>query len=264
MSNSVLSAELMSRMQGLVPAMVDWMVQHVVRQAEMAYARTHPVMSTTSSATSLSPYQQGDDGDDEAMDGLAESHSTMQQSRSWPEASSEPGDEDRGSDDTTMENAYDVSYSRVMDTDDVIMADNEHEAVVDSQVYGPLVFSPEAASASRQSRRQPDPASSQPFARDDMNDSSTLDDPALTLGNVGAQGGGLYICLMADDIHSTQELVVALREFWGIDSAVGGAGFSTAVSTLYTDTILNRLVRTLRLFGHLVVSGFVVVVGARV
>jgi hypothetical protein len=86
------------------------------------------------------------------------------------------------------------------------------------------IFSPTAASADRTTRA-----------------SSIVDDAvSLELGNLGAAGGGLFIVLFADDVHSTTELLDGLREFFG-------------ANIVYTETLLGKLVRALRLYGHLVV-----------
>lgn len=94
---------------------------------------------------------------------------------------------------------------------------------------GPLVFNPSAASSSN--------------SRSPVREASSRhDEMALTLGRTGTAGRGLYVVLFADDIHSNSQLLDALREFFGS-------------SNLYTDTLLSKLIRALRQYGHLVVWG---------
>lgn len=65
---------------------------------------------------------------------------------------------------------------------------------------------------------------------------------AEILGATGRAGHGLYLVLHADDIHSTQQLLEALKDFLG-------------TANYYTDTLLGKLVRALRQYGQLVVWG---------
>jgi hypothetical protein len=65
---------------------------------------------------------------------------------------------------------------------------------------------------------------------------------AEAIGATGRTGHGLYLVLHADDIHSTQQLLEALKDFLG-------------TSNYYTDTLLGKLVRALRQYGQLVVWG---------
>jgi hypothetical protein len=65
---------------------------------------------------------------------------------------------------------------------------------------------------------------------------------AEELGKLGRQGGGLFLVIKSDDIHSTVQWVDALRELLG-------------TSSLYTDSILQKLFRALRQYGQLVVWG---------
>lgn len=65
---------------------------------------------------------------------------------------------------------------------------------------------------------------------------------AEALGRLGSKQQGLYVVLLADDVHSTTHLLEAVREFWG------GSNF-------YTDTLLQKLLRALKQYGSLVVWG---------
>lgn len=93
------------------------------------------------------------------------------------------------------------------------------------QLRTPQVFSPTVASTGR---------------ADDI--LRWQDKRAEQLGCLGAEGGGLYLVLHADDIHSPSQLLDALRGFWG-------------ASNYYTDTLLGKLVKSLRHYGQLVVFG---------
>ena len=97
------------------------------------------------------------------------------------------------------------------------------------------VFSPAAASGS--ARRMQ-------LQQQDM---ETSNERAKELGKIGASGGGLYLVLHADDIHSTQQLLDALRDF-------------LSISNYYTESLLNNLARALRQFGQLVIWGTMEVV----
>ncbi len=65
---------------------------------------------------------------------------------------------------------------------------------------------------------------------------------AEQLGMLAREGGGLFLILKSDDIHTTPQWVDALRDLLG-------------TSSLYTDSILQKLVRALRQYGQLVVWG---------
>lgn len=88
----------------------------------------------------------------------------------------------------------------------------------------PLVFSAHAASLPRVERPAP----------------TTVIGEAL--GRTGAQGGGLFLVLQADDIHSVPQVIDALREFLG-------------TSNYYTDSLLQKFTQTLRQNGQLIVWG---------
>ena len=76
----------------------------------------------------------------------------------------------------------------------------------------------------------------------DSSDSSVELSRAEQLGKLALEGGGLYLVLRSDDIHVTAQWVDALRQLLG-------------TSSLYTDSILQKLVRALRQYGQLVVWG---------
>jgi hypothetical protein len=65
---------------------------------------------------------------------------------------------------------------------------------------------------------------------------------AENLGHVGRAGHGLYLVIHADDIHSTQQLHDALKDFLG-------------TANYYAETLLGKLARALRLYGQLVIWG---------
>ena len=200
---------LVSRVRGVVPSCVDWLVQQVAANAETAYARANPPKPkriqkmnserVTDSTTTMT-----------AAGGAA----TPDHHRAPPNRSrSVPGDEmdlEMGDNDGDDE-----------DDDDEIPDDaypgNAHRA---------HVFSPTAASSSS-------------TVSADLRQASAR---AEALGTTGREGKGLYLVLHADDIHSTQQLLDALRDFLG-------------TSNYYTDTLLSKLVRSLRQYGQLVVWG---------
>ena len=65
---------------------------------------------------------------------------------------------------------------------------------------------------------------------------------AEQMGNLAREQGGLYLVLKSDDIHTRPQWVDALRDLLG-------------TSSLYTDSILQKLVRSLQQYGQLVVWG---------
>jgi len=92
----------------------------------------------------------------------------------------------------------------------------------------PHVFSPEAASSS--AAKKPDA-----IAR-------FHEQRAAMLGATGSAGHGWYLVLHADDIHSSTQIADAIREFLG-------------TSNYYTDSLLQKVIRALRLYGQLVIWG---------
>lgn len=127
---------------------------------------------------------------------------------------------DDESDDVDIEIGGDDHVHGDFDYDDEIPLD----AYPSSPRHRAHVFSPTAASTST------DPEHERAAAA------------AEELAATGRAGHGLFLVLHADDIHSTQQLLDALREFLG-------------TSNYYTDTLLSKLVRALRQFGQLVVWG---------
>ena len=113
------------------------------------------------------------------------------------------------------------------DDDDAMAVDLEH------------VFVPSAASTSKSRHGSLNTSVS-----------SDMDSPGFTtrLGEEGLKGHGLYLILHADDIHTTSQIVDALRDHFG-------------GSSYYTDSLLGRLARALRQTGQLVVWGTMEVVG---
>lgn len=274
----------MARIQGVVPATVDWMVQHLVSQAQRAYARAHPsdrkrkpsAARRRSASGTITRIQEDAEADppavvvghhhasDEARDHRI---SYMQRSHSLPDHYSSQDDGDGDEHDT--EEALDSgSDDEMVDVDELADAGA-------SLPHAPLVFSPAAASASRQQRREPaaysdiTPSAWNETMIDDGVDDiahgkgrprsqlvSEEDSPSLKLGRLGAEDGGLYIILFADDIHSTHELLVALKDFFW---AGGSIGLGLMANVLSIDTLLTKLVRALRQHGYLVVSAVTLV-----
>ena len=161
-----LSSNVVHRVQGVVKAVVDWMVQSVAKTAEEGHIRARPEDSEEMDIT--------DDNDKQPMDGD--------------------------------------------------------------------FFSPTAAGSAKP-RRNESAADTSSAAESAVTDSGpdTLS-VAERLGILGREGGGLYLVLRSDDIHTTVQWVDALRELLG-------------TSSLYTDSILQKLVRALRQYGQLVVWG---------
>jgi hypothetical protein len=120
------------------------------------------------------------------------------------------------------------------DDDDFDETDGTAMDVADSTAEDSLnVFSPSAASGSRDGDGRGDTGGGGVRHRSNA---------AELLGRLGAAERGLYIVLLADDVHSTQQLLEALREFLGF-------------SNFYTDTLLQKVARALKLFGQLVLFG---------
>ncbi|GKZ00839.1 hypothetical protein MPSEU_001035600 [Mayamaea pseudoterrestris] len=268
-SSTVLSPQVMERVRGVVPATVDWMVQVIVRQAQVAYARTHPHDRRDDENNNL-PYNQQSAvrrlsaGGENVSVGLAgdyDEQAGLQRSYSLPDHASMHDNDD-------ADDNYD---------DDMVMETNEGTDAATSASsleHAPLVFSPAAASANRLARQQ------RRLARMDENDhdetgirlAQSFDvgrsisnerflmsesSPPLLLGRAGAKSGGLYIILFADDIHSTHDLFAALKDFlWSNVGDDAGASSLRAMSGLLSiDAHLTKLVRALRQHGHLVVWG---------
>jgi hypothetical protein len=99
------------------------------------------------------------------------------------------------------------------------------------------LFSPLAAGSMKVKRYEQQPKIKPP----PTNNSKELT-KAERLGMLAREGGGLFLVVKSDDIHSTSNWVDTLRDLLG-------------TSSLYTDSILQKLVRAVRQFGQLVVWG---------
>ncbi|KAL3922161.1 MAG: hypothetical protein SGILL_002354 [Bacillariaceae sp.] len=189
-----LSGSVIQRVQGVVPAIMDWMVESVAHFSEEGHDRAEQDAQATT--TTQQPRLES-----------AESADTF-------------GTENTGED----------------TSGDVAMAESP-----------PDVFSPSAAGASR-SRRGGAVAAATTLAS--MNVSSpppSKKSPigftkAEKLGFLARQGGGLYLILRSDDINTLPQIVDALRELFG-------------TSSLYTEAVLQKVVRCLKQFGQLVIWG---------
>jgi hypothetical protein len=188
-----LSSTVVYRVQGVVTAVVDWMVQSVANTAEEGHIRARPskVPPPSLSAAATTPTTTA---------GLAVAA---------PALSAE-----------AMEGAG--------------------TAVFDALVVGS--FNPAAAGSTKLRRVGSSDSSADPPSTPPVASADTPPTAAEKLGMLGRQGGGLYLVLRSDDIHTTAQWVDALRELLG-------------PSSLYTDSILQKLVRALRQYGQLAVWG---------
>ena len=176
-----LSGSVIQRVQGVVPAAVDWMVETLARSAEHGFERT-----------------------EQEQPGQAPSTTTAL------------------NDDSTT---------------DIQMTGSDTAAAV---------FSPSAAGSSRSRRgfglSEPPlalpPSSSQTVHKNSQQELTK----AERLGILARQDGGLYLILKSDDINMNPQIVDALRELLG-------------TSSLYTESILQKVVRALKQFGQIVVWG---------
>jgi len=197
---------LMQRVLGVVPASVDWMVQKVAQTAKEGYLRAHE--------------QQEEEGEVAAS--------------AAADTSIDMGDDDM----------FSPEYSSGARTTNSISSTPMETTPL--QRSGAAAFSPNKAGATKADRTEPKAlfgASPGPLSTTPQSSSSS---PQLTkaekLGMLARQGGGMFLVLKSDDIHSTLNWVDALRELFG-------------TSSLYTDSILHKLVKALRQFGQLVVWG---------
>ncbi|KAL3941667.1 MAG: hypothetical protein SGBAC_004008 [Bacillariaceae sp.] len=208
-----IAEELMERVLGVVPASVDWMVQKVAQTAKIGYLRAH---------------EQEGEGEGETAVPAAASASAADTSVDMGDTMFPPGY-------TTSTSAQNVITSPMETTP------------FSTQNGGPAPFSPNKAGATKAGDRAepkalfaPSPLPlavtqpPQPFFQKMTK--------AEKLGLLARQGGGMFLVLKSDDIHSTSNWVDALRELFGS-------------SSLYTDSILHKLVKALRQFGQLVVWG---------
>lgn len=173
-----LSSDTVDRVRGVVPAVIDWMVDEVASLAERAHERASPA----------SPQQR-----------LQEAASLVP----MPPFGSSSSNSDF------------PSNSR---------------RIVPSEVG----FDPIAAGSNKAVRTQ--------NSMEDDEGGNTKLSKAESLGILARNDGGLFLVLKAGDIHTTHQLVDALRDLLGVSSP-------------YTDSILNRLVRALRQHGQLVLWG---------
>ena len=190
----------MHRVRGVVPAAIDWMVEVIAKNAELAYDRVH-ARPKKSRASKPNRMQEDNLSNSDRMDIDVEDDS----------------DDSEGSDES--------------DDDELVspLGLTDSERGLDPNPLGrPHVFSPEAASSSSANRQD---AVTQFQER-----------RAASLGSTGANGHGLYLVLHADDIHSSTQIADAIREFLG-------------TSNYYTDSLLQKVIRSLRHFGQLVIWG---------
>ncbi|OEU16046.1 hypothetical protein FRACYDRAFT_146297, partial [Fragilariopsis cylindrus CCMP1102] len=192
-SNRPLSGSVIFRVQGMVPAAVDWMVKYVAMTAIEGFERTEEEQEQLHTQPTETPTQSRvEEGDVEMKDSTDVVTATM-----------------------TMTAATTTT--------------TEAEAAAAKTASGRgsvrrLIFSPSAAGSSR--RQQKD----LPYTK------------AEELGMLAKRGGGLYLVLKSDDIHTDRQLVEAFRDLLG-------------TSSLYTESILQKVVQALKQFGQLVVWG---------
>eukprot|EP00980_Cylindrotheca_fusiformis_P000097 scaffold19_cov114-Cylindrotheca_fusiformis.AAC.44 len=101
------------------------------------------------------------------------------------------------------------------------------------------LFSPLAAGSMKVNREKDEESQIKPPA---AIVSRTPLSKAERLGILARDGGGLFLVLKSDDIHSESNWIDTLRDLLG-------------TSSLYTDSILKKFVKALRQFGQLVVWG---------
>jgi Putative zinc finger in N-recognin (UBR box) len=179
-----LSGDVIQRVQGVIPATVDWMVERVARSAEEGHERT----------------------EEGGQQGVAESSTTSS----------------RSNETTSNENT----------TGEAQMAE-AHVAV----------FSPSAAGSSRSRRGiTGPPVSSMASASTPVSKSLKGYTKSERLGFLAREGGGLYLILRSDDINTHPQIADALRDLFG-------------TSSLYSESILQKVVRSLKQFGQLIVWG---------
>jgi hypothetical protein len=185
--NHGMPKDLVQRVMGVVPATVDWMVQHVAKTAEEGHLRSRKEV---------------------------EEPETEQQQRNATTTTNEP-----------FSSAPITHHGPVQDL-------TGNDVPMEQAPFSPLA------------------AGSMKVTRDDGSNSILSAPPktnqeytkAERLGILAREGGGLFLVLKSDDIHSNSNWVDALRDLLG-------------TSSLYTDSILQKLVRNLRLYGQLVVWG---------
>lgn len=213
-----LNSTVLTRVEGVVPATIDWMVENIARAAEDGYARTdeeEPPFSVT-------------DGEELPVQQQVSRTTTV--TRAAAEDDVEIEEDPMGMEASPM----------LLDDDESISTTN-------------AVFSPAAAGSSTRLRLGlahgsvspgivPEPQL-QPLVESQP---GRIHQHELTkaerLGILAREGGGLYLVLKSDDIHTSPQLIDALRDLLG-------------TSSLYTESILQKVVRALKQFGQLVVWG---------
>ena len=196
---SALSPALVSRVRGVVPSCVDWLVQQVAANAEAAYRRANPpkpkrVMPKMNSER------------------FAAASATLggPPSRSVSAPGSEAMDMDAEIT-TELDERVDIDDSENDPDDDDEIPDDEYPS---SPYHRAHVFSPTAASTTT----------------DPDHDRATA--VAERLAATGRAGHGLFLVLHADDIHSTQQLLDALRDFLGTSNY-----YTVSISTSSSDAL---------------------------
>lgn len=180
-----LSGSVIQRVQGVIPATVDWMVEAVARSAEEGHERAEEAARQSLAARAANAAA--------AEAAALEAHFPSTQ---------------------TSEAAF---------------------------------FSPAAAGSSRSRRGVTDAAAATidppPTSSETSEKSSSIRfTHAERLGLLARDGGGLYLVLKSDDINTHPQIIDALRELFGTTS-------------LYSESILQKVVRSLKQFGQLIVWG---------
>lgn len=221
---------------------MDWLVATVAADAEEAYRRAHPKLT---SKRNLRLLRKMKSQDETSNSGSSSSHSGA--ARQAFRSLSLPPEDDMDDSETNIdaEDAFDAIFSDYFEmVADRPVGGGNVATAARAQVFSPTAASITAAGAGG------DPGSASGAAGGNVGATTAArreelartDEVAERLGRVGAAGNGLYIVLFADDIHSTSQLIDALREFLG-------------VSNFYTDTLMGKFVRALRQYGHLVIWG---------
>lgn len=195
---------LVNRVRGVVPSCIDWMVQTVAANAETAYARANPRNRRLHKAKSVVTFATAAAATTSGVVVRTPPHRSLTE---VPTTESMELDGDDDDDDEIFEDSFPLNHT----------FDHLHAHV----------FSPTAASTSSS------------LSHDQQQAAAAS---AEALGATGRAGHGLYLVLHADDIHSTQQLLEALKQFLG-------------TANYYTDTLLGKLVRALRQYGQLVIWG---------
>jgi hypothetical protein len=180
-----LSGTVIQRVQGVVPATIDWMVETVAVSAAEGHNRV--------------------DENHDSEQSLESRNKTM--AKSFPP----------------------------LPSNESLMGDIQ---MLESPV---AVFSPTAAGFSRTRRGVP-ALSSQAMSSSSSSIVAHKYTKSERLGMLARQEGGLYLILRSDDINTHPQIVDALRELFG-------------TSSLYTESVLQKVVRSLKQFGELTVWG---------